>query len=160
MKSLRPFLLWFLCAALPLAAQMSTLQNLPAVGVSVRGYAPDAAMLGLTETTMINAVRAVIEPAGVKVLPPPIVERTPEAAVLEISANVSLYGKSGFFFILDLQLREGVKTVRKLQTLTTIPAVTWAEQEAGFTAKPEKAEAALAKLAQKFADEWAKAQGR
>lgn len=162
MKPLRPILLWCLCGALGLAAQsadMSVLQNLPAVGVVVRGLSPDGAKLGLTESSLIATVRAAIEPAGLKVIPPPMLERTPNAAVLEVSANVSLAGKSGYFYILDLQLREPAKPLRELRTLVTLPAVTWAEQTGGCTAKAENAQAALARLAQRFAEEWAQAQG-
>ncbi len=162
MKLLRSFLLCLLCCTLRLTAEtveMSALENLPTVGVTVRGLSSDGAKLGLTESALIATVRGVIEPAGLKVLPPPVLERTPTAAVLEISANVSLNGKTSYFYILDLQLREPVKPLRKLQTLVTVPAVTWSEQTGGVTARAEKVQEALARLAQQFADEWSQAQG-
>ena len=163
MKLLQAILWWCLCGVLTAAAQsgeMSTLQNLPEVGVVVRGLSPDGAKLGLSESALIATVRAAIEPAGVKVIPAPMLERRPDAAVLEISANVSLNGKTSYFFILDLQLRETVKPVRKLQTLVTLPAVTWAKQTGGVTAKAETVQAALGRLALGFAEEWEQAQGR
>jgi hypothetical protein len=162
MKLCRWLVLCVWCSALGLgaaAAEMSALENLPSLGVVVRGLSPDGAKLGLTETALIATVRAVLEPAGVKVMPPPVLERTPNAAVLEISANVSLSGRTTYFFILDLQLREPVKPLRKLQTLVTVPAVTWAEQTGGATAKAENVHAALTRLAQRFAEEWDQAQG-
>ena len=160
MKTLRPLLLWCLCGALSLAAQsaeLSVLQNLPAVGVAVRGLSPDGAKLGLTESGLVAVVRAVVEEAGVEVIPPPVLERTPGASVLEISANVSLAGRSSYFYILDLQLREAVKPLRPHRTLATLPAVTWAEQTGGVTAKAENVQAALDRLARRFAEEWEQA---
>lgn len=138
-------------------AAMSVLQNLPAVGVVVRGLSPDGAKLGLTESALITTVRAVVEPAGLRVLPPPLLERTPDAPILEISANVSLTGRTSYFYILDLQLRESVKPLRSHQLLVTVPAVTWAEQKAGVTARPENVQKALADLAQRFTEEWQQA---
>jgi len=161
MRFLRPIFLWCLCGVLAAAAQdaeLSVLQNLPALGVTVRGLSSDGAKLGLTETALVATVRAVVEPVGVKVLPPPVLERTPTAAVLEITANVSQTGKTSYFFILDLQLREPLKPARPHRTLVTVPAVTWAEQTGGVTAKPESVQAALARLAQRFAEEWEQAQ--
>ena len=160
---LRLSLFWCLCGAAVLPAQvasMSALQNLPAIGVKVRGLSPDGAKFGLTETALIATVREVLEPAGVRVLPPLLLERTPEAPALEISANLSQITKTGYFFILDLQLWELAKPVRKLQTLVTIPVATWAQQAGGYTAKPEAVQAALAALAGRFVDEWSEAQGR
>lgn len=160
MRILRPVLLWCLCAVLGASAQdadLSVLQNLPAVGVAVRGLSSDGAKLGLTETTLIATAREAIEPAGVKVIPPPVLERTPSAPVLEITANVSQTGRTSFFFILDLQLREPLKPARPHRTLVTVPAVTWAEQTGGVTAKAETVQAALARLAQRFAEEWEQA---
>ncbi len=148
--------------ALSLAAQsadMSVLQNLPAVGIAVRGLSPDGAKLGLTESGLIAVVRAVVEEVGVQVIPPPVLERTPGAPVLEISANVSLAGRTSYFYILDVQLREAVKPLRKHETLATLPAVTWAEQTGGVTAKAETVEAALGRLARRFAEEWKQARG-
>ncbi len=136
---------------------MSALQNLPAIGVKVRGLSADGAKLGLTDTELISTVRGVLEAAGVRVLAPPVLERMPEAPTLEISANLSQISKTGYFFILDLQLWEPVKPVRKLQTLVTLPAITWAQQTGGYTAKPEVVQAALAKLAERFAGEWSEA---
>jgi hypothetical protein len=161
MRLLCPFLLWCLCGAIAAVAQdaeLSVLQNLPAVGVTVRGLSPDGAKLGLTESALVATVRAMIEPVGVKVIPPPQLERTPSAAVLEITANVSLSGKTSYFFILDLQLREPLKPARAHRTLVTVPAVTWAEQTGGVTAKAETVQAALARLALRFAEEWEQAQ--
>lgn len=161
MRIMRPFLLWCLCGVLFAAAQdadLSVLQNLPAVGVSVRGLSSDGAKLGLTETALISTVREAIEPAGVKVIPPPVLERTPSAPVLEITANVSQSGKTSYFFILDLQLREPLKPARPHRTLVTVPAVTWSEQTGGVTAKAANVQAALARLAQRFAEEWEQAQ--
>lgn len=162
MKLLRLVLLWWLCGAGALSAQvasMSALQNLPAVGVKLRGLSADGAKFGLTETALITTVREVLEPAGVRVLAGPVLERTPEAPTVEISANLSQISKAGYFFILDLQLWEPAKPVRKLQTLVMIPAVTWAQQTGGYTAKPETVYAALAKLAERFAGEWTEARG-
>ena len=163
MKFLRLTLLWWLCGAVALTAQvasMSALQNLPSVGVKVRGLSADGAKFGLTETELITTVRGVLEQAGVRVLPPPVLERAPETPTVEISANLSQITKTGYFFILDLQLWEPAKPVRKLQTLVTIPVVSWAQQTGGYTAKPETVQAALAKLAESFAAEWSEAQGR
>lgn len=162
MKLLRLTLLLWLCGAAALTAQvasMSALQNLPAVGVKVRGLSADGAKFGLTETGLIEAVRGVLEPAGVRVLPPPVLDRTPEAPAVEISANLTQISKTGYFFILDLQLWEPAKPVRKLQTLVTIPVATWAQQTGGYTTKPETVYAALAKLADRLAGEWCEAQG-
>ena len=161
MRYMRPMLLWFLWGLAGVAAQdadLSVLQNLPALGVAVRGLSSDGAKLGLTETALIAAVREAIEPAGVKVIPPPVIERTPSAPVLEITANVTQSGKTSYFFILDLQLREPLKPVRTHRTLVTVPAVTWSEQTGGVTAKAEIVQAALARLAQRFAEEWEAAQ--
>lgn len=161
MRFVRLILLWCLCGGLVCGAQdadLSVLQNLPAVGVAVRGLSSDGAKLGLTETALIATVREAIEPVGVKVIPPPMLERTPSAPVLEITANVSLAGKTSYFFIVDLQLREPVKPMRSHRTLVTVPAVTWAEQTGGVTAKAESVKAALARLAQRFAEEWEQAQ--
>lgn len=163
MKFLRLTLLWWLCGAVALSAQvasMSALQNLPAVGVKVRDLSVDGAKFGLTETALLATVRGVLEPAGVRVVPPPMLERAPDTPTLEISANLSKTTKTGYFFILDLQLWEPGKPVRKLETLATIPVVTWAQQKGGFTAKPEAVNAALAKLAEAFVAEWRTAQGR
>lgn len=160
MKILRLLFLCLLSLPCWLTAQsgeMSVLQNLPAVGVVVHGLSPDGLQLGLTESALIKTVREVIEPAGVKVIPPPLLERTPEAPVLEITANVSLSGRTSYFFILDLQLRESLKPARAHRVLRTIPAVTWAEQKAGVTARADKVEAALGRLAQTFAEEWEQA---
>jgi hypothetical protein len=140
-------------------ADLSVLQNLPELGVTVHGLSPDGAKMGLTESALVGTVRAVLEPAGVKVIPPPVLERKPQAPVLEITANVSLTGKTSYFYILDLQLREQLKPVRAHRTLVTVPAVTWAEQTGGVTAKAENVQAALARLAQRFAEEWEQAQG-
>ena len=162
MKTLRPILLWCLCGALSLAAQsadMSVLRNLPAVGIAVRGLSPDGAKLGLTESGLVAVVRAAVEEVGVEVIPPPVLERTPGAPVLEISANVSLAGRASYFYILDVQLREAVKPLRKHEVLATLPAVTWAEQTGGVTAKAANVEAALGRLARQFAAEWEQARG-
>lgn len=162
MKVLRLVLFWWLCSAAALSAQvasMSALQNLPAVGVRLRGLSADGAKFGLTETELITTVRGILEPAGVRVLAGPVLERTPEAATVEISANLSQISKAGYFFILDLQLWEPAKPVRKLQTLVTIPVVTWTQQTGGYTTKPEAVYAALAKLAERFAGEWDEARG-
>ncbi|MFT3831601.1 MAG: hypothetical protein QM691_18040 [Opitutaceae bacterium] len=160
MKPLLAFALCLFAAGLVRAqdADMSVLQSLPEVGVVVRGLSPDGAKLGLTESALIAGVRAVIEPAGVRIIPPPMLERTPQAPVLEITANVSLTGKTSYFFILDLQLREQLKPARAHRTLMAIPAVTWAQQTAGVTAKAENVQTALARLAQRFAEEWEQAQ--
>ncbi len=160
MTILRLPLLWALLGVVTLLAQpaeLSVLQGLGEVGVVVRGLSPDGAKLGLTETALVATVRGVLEPAGVRIIPPPMLERNPQSPVLEISANVSLSGRTSYFFILDLQLRETVKPPRAHRTLKTIPAVTWAEQTAGVTAKPESVQAALGRLAQRFADEWERA---
>ena len=141
-------------------ASMSALQNLPAVGVQVRGLSPEGAKFGLTETALIATVRGVLEPAGVRVLPPPLIERAPDTPTVEISANLSSVSKTGYLFILDLQLWEPAKPVRKIQTLVTIPVITWAQQTGGYAAKLETVHAALAKLAERFAAEWSTAQGR
>ena len=159
---LRLALFWWFCGTAVLTAQvasMSALQNLPAVGVKLRGLSADGAKFGLTETELITTVRGVLEPAGVRVLAGPVLERTPEAATVEVSANLSQISKSGYFFILDLQLWEPAKPVRKLRTLVTIPVVTWAQQTGGYTTKPETVYAALAKLAERFAGEWTEARG-
>ncbi|HLP09080.1 MAG TPA: hypothetical protein VK178_13015 [Opitutaceae bacterium] len=160
MKSLLALIcsLFAVCFIRAQDAEMSALQNLPEVGVLVRGLSPDGAKLGLTESALIAGVRAVLEPAGVKIIPPPMLERLPQAPVLEITANVSLTGKTSYFFILDLQLREQLKPARAHRTLVTIPAVTWAQQMAGVTAKAENVQAALARLTQRFAEEWEQAQ--
>ena len=163
MKLLRLALLWWWCGAALLPAQvasMSALQNLPAVGVRIRGRSPESGKFGLTETALIATVRGVLEPAGVRVLPPPVWERTPETPTVEISANLSQISKTGYCFILDLQLWEPAKPVRKLQTLVTIPVVTWAQQKGGYTSKPETVHAALTSLAEAFVAEWSAAQGR
>lgn len=139
-------------------ADLSVLQNLPTVGIAVHGLSPDGAKLGLKESALIATVREAIEPAGVQVLLPPLLDRRPEVPVLEISANVTQTGRTGYFFILDLQLREPLKPTRAHRTLVTIPAVTWAQQTGGATAKAEALQAALARLAQRFADEWQQAQ--
>lgn len=139
------------------SGDMSVLQNLPALGVVVRGLSSDGAKLGLTESDLIAAVRGPIEAAGVKIIPPPMLERTPDAPLLEISANVSQNGRATFFYILDLQLRESVKPLRANRTLVTVPAVTWAEQKGGATAKAESVCAALAQLAERFAEQWKEA---
>lgn len=162
MKLLRLVLLLWLCGGVALFAQvasMSALQNLPAVGVKLRGLSADGAKFGLTETELITTVRGVLEPAGVRVLAGPVLERTPEAPTVEISANLSQISKAGYFFILDLQLWEPAKPVRKLRTLGTIPVVTWTQQTGGYTTKPETVYAALAKLAERFAGEWTEARG-
>ncbi len=161
MKLLRLLTLLSLSAAVFGRAQdadLSVLQNLPAIGVVVHGLSPDGAKLGLTESGLVAGVRAVVEPAGVEVLPPPVLERTPQAPVLEITANVSLAGRASYFFILDLQLREQLKPGRPHRTLMTIPAVTWAQQTAGVTGKADNVRTALARLAQRFVDEWSQAQ--
>ena len=161
MKLFRLLSLWCLCGVVALNAQvasMSVLQNLPAVGVKVRGLSPDGAKFGLTETALIAAVREVIEPAGVRVLAQPVLDRTPDAPTVEISANLTQISKTGYFFILDLQLWEPAKPGRRLQTLVTVPVVTWAQQTGGYTTKPETVYAAVAKLAERFSDEWREAQ--
>ncbi len=150
-------LLWSGASLVAQSGEMSVLQNLPAVGVVVRGLSSDGAKLGLTESELIAAVREPLEAAGVRIIPPPMLERTPEAPLLEISANVSQSGRTSYFYILDLQLREPVKPPRVNRTLVTVPAVTWAQQKGGVTANPENVGAALAQLAQRFADEWTEA---
>jgi hypothetical protein len=96
----------------------------------------------------------------VRVLPPPVLERAPETPTVEISVNLSQISKTGYCFILDLQLWEPAKPVRKLQTLVTIPVITWAQQKGGYTAKPETVYGALTSLAEAFVAEWSAAQGR
>jgi hypothetical protein len=160
MRYFRPILLWCLCAVLVAAAQdadLSVLQNLPAVGVAVRGLSSDGAKLGLTETALIATVREAIEPVGVKVIPPHA-----RAYALGSCAGDHCQREpcrqTSYFFIVDLQLREPLKPVRPHRTLVTVPAVTWAEQTGGVTAKAENVQAALARLAQRFAEEWEQAQ--
>ncbi len=153
--------MWCLCGAVAIMAQpasMSSLQNLPSVGLRVRGLSPDGAKLGLTESGLTETVRKALENAGVGIVPPPMLERAPDIPVVEISANLNQVSRTGFLFVLDLQLWEPAQPVRPLQTLTKIPVATWVAQDCGYTAKAEKITGSLAALAEQFAAEWKPAQ--
>lgn len=161
MKLIRLLSMWCLCGAVAILAQpaaMSSLQNLPEVGVRVRGLSPDGAKLGLTESELVATVRKALETAGVKIVPPPVLDREPDTPVVEISANLNQVSRTGFLFVLDLQLWEPAQPVRKLKTLVKIPVATWAAQDCGYTAKAEKVRDSLAAMAEQFATEWRPAQ--
>lgn len=139
---------------------MSTLQSLPVLTVTVRGVSPDGEALGLTEAKLIEIVRGPLEAAGVKVIAPELNEKTPGRPSLEIAANVNKVGAKSCLYVLQLQLREDTKLVRKTRNLAEIPALTWEAQKIGYTARGEQVAADLAKLAEKFAEEWTGANRR
>lgn len=133
---------------------MSTLQELPVVTVSVRGVSPDGEGLGLVEAKLIEVVREPLAAAGVKVIAAELNEKTPGRPAVEITANVNKVGAKSYLYVLQLQLREDAKLVRKTKNLDAIPVVTWEAQKTGYTSKPEAVQADLVKLTEKFLEEW------
>jgi len=162
MRHLRVFLLVLLVAGLlphlPAAGMtMSTLQNLPALGVKVRGLSPDGMILGLSEAELVQTVAATLQKVGVKVVQGPALDQLPGGPTLEITANITRIGVRSHLFIVRLELRENVKFVRQTQNLVTVPAITWDREADGYTAKIEVIRAKLTELAEKFAAEWSEA---
>lgn len=133
---------------------MSSLQDLPVFAVTVRGLSPDAEALGLNEKQLIELVSGPLTAAGAKVITPEANEKTPGRPSLEIAANVNKVGAKAFLFVLQLQLREDAKLVRKTKNLDAIPVMTWEAQKTGYTSKPETVAADLTKLTEKFVAEW------
>lgn len=133
---------------------MSTLQDLPTLAISVRGLSPDAEAFGLSEKQLIDLVRSPLEIAGVRVIAPDANEKTVGRPALEVAVNVNKVGPKACLFVLQLQLREDAKLLRKTKNLVAIPVVTWEAQKTGYTGKPEIVTAELTKLAEKFAEEW------
>ena len=136
---------------------MSTLQNLPAVGVKVRGLSPDGMTLGLSEAELVQTVSAALQKVGVRVARGPEVDQLPGGPPLEVTANITPFGVRSHLFIVRLELRENVKFVRKTQNLVTVPAITWDAETDGSTTKIEVIRAKLAELAERFAAEWSEA---
>ena len=157
---IRCFWLVLLLAAPALRAQsvsMSTLQNLPALTVTVRGLSVDGEALGLTKDELIRTVTRELNSTHLTIVTAAQAEKLPGAPALEITANVSKISARGFLFILGFQLRENVTLARKTRNLVNLPAVTWEVQAGGYTGKPEVVYDSLTTLAQKFVTEWSEA---
>lgn len=139
------------------ALSMSTLQNLPAVKVSVRAITPDGERFGVTPGVLTQVVTDTLKAGGVKVVPESEASGGAYVPVLEITAIINRLSGNGHIYTLRLALREMVVLRRKTANLVDLGAITWERETQGYTSASDRLMASSMTLADRFVTEWREA---
>lgn len=143
------------------AASYSTLQNLPGVGISVRGLAEEAERFGLTEDDVRRKVERVLQESGIAILAEEAALSAPGSPHLEVTVYLSrLRGNGGHLYTLQTALREVVALERPTEQLVTVPAATWERVSHGIASTPARLLISLERLLARFTDEHREANPR
>ena len=133
---------------------MSSLQNLPAIGVQVKGLPAAADAFALVEDDIIDFVRQILDRTGVPVVDQDGLDQEPGEPVLEVTLNLVKVRGPSHLYTIDLELRESVVPVRELSSLVDIPAVTWKRQTAGIANRGSTVLDSLAIVVEDFGSEY------
>ena len=145
-------------AALPsvgFAFSMSSLQNLPGVGVNVKQLPPDALKLGVSKETLRAVLAGGLTEAGVPVFDADRLQTVPGAPILELSVLVRKgRGGDSFIFSARLSLQEMVSLDRPTENLASIYAPTWEKHVLGVTDQEVFVRRAARQLLARFVREY------
>ena len=145
-------------AALPsvgFAFSMSSLQNLPGVGVNVKRLPPDALKLGVSEATLRAVLADGLTEAGVPLYDGDKLNTAPGAPILELSVLVKkVRGEDSFIFSARLSLQEMVSLERPTENLASIYAPTWEKHVLGVTDHAAYVRSAARQLLARFVKEY------
>jgi hypothetical protein len=133
---------------------MSSLQNLPAIGVQVKGLPAAADAFALVEDDIIDFVRQILDRSGVPIVDQVGLDQEPGEPVLEVTLNLVKVRGPSHLYTIDLELRESVVPVRELSSLVDIPAVTWKRQTAGIANRGSTVLDSLAIVVEDFGSEY------
>jgi len=136
---------------------MSTLQDLPVVGVSVRAITPDGERFGVTPGVLTQLVTDTLKAGGVKVVSEEEASGGANVPVLEITAIVNRLSGNGHIYTLRLSLRELVELRRKTKNLVELGAITWEKETQGYTSNSDRLMSSALTLAERFVTEWREA---
>jgi len=155
--TIRPATLLILLSIVPFAradVSMSSLQNLPAIGVQVKGLPAAADAFALVEDDIIDFVRQILDRSGVPIVDQVGLDQEPGEPVLEVTLNLVKVRGPSHLYTIDLELRESVVPVRELSSLVDIPAVTWKRQTAGIANRGSTVLDSLAIVVEDFGSEY------
>ena len=133
---------------------MSSLQDLPAIGVQVKGLPAAADAFALVEDDIIDFIRQILDRNGVPVVDQDGFGREPGEPVLELTLNLVKVRGPSHLYTIDVELRELVVPVRELSSLVEIPAVTWKRQTAGIANRGSTVLDSLATVVEDFGSEY------
>jgi hypothetical protein len=133
---------------------MSSIQNLPAIGVQVGGLPAAADAFALVEDDIIDFIRQILDRNGVPVVDQDGLGREPGEPVLEVTLNLVKVRGPSHLYTIDVELRELVVPVRELSSLVEIPAVTWKRQTAGIANRGSTVLESLATVVEDFGSEY------
>jgi len=155
--TIRPATLLILLSIVPFAradVSMSSLHNLPAIGVQVKGLPAAADAFALVEDDIIDFVRQILDRSGVPIVDQVGLDQEPGEPVLEVTLNLVKVRGPSHLYTIDLELRESVVPVRELSSLVDIPAVTWKRQTAGIANRGSTVLDSLAIVVEDFGSEY------
>jgi hypothetical protein len=148
-----------LCAAAS-GFSLSTLQDLPGVGISVKRMQTDAERLGLSEEGLKFLMERRLNDGGVPVFADSKASDMPGAPMLEVGILVrKMEGESTYLFTVRLALQEMVVLDRPTQNLASFYAPTWEKAVLGITNKKGYVEAAVGQLIARFVREYKEENG-
>ena len=137
------------------SVSMSTLQNLPGVGVSVRRLNKDARKLGLSEEDLRDLLAVQLQLAHIKVYSEDELYELPGAPTLELFVLVQeMNDGSGFIFTTRLSLQERVNLERPTEALDSVFAPTWEKSVLGITNIKKYVDRSVRALSGRFVKEY------
>lgn len=140
------------------AQSYSTLQNLPGVGVAVRGLTATAEQFGLAEADVRRKVEQALKKANAAVLTEEAMQSAPGSPVLEVTVHLSRFRDSSYLYTIQAALREVVQLERQTD-LVTVPAATWERVSHGIASSPVRVTLSLERLLDLFVEEYREAGG-
>ena len=145
----------FYAGAAAFGFSMSTLQNLPGVGVSVKQLSPDAERLGVSGDALELLMESRLKSGAITVFPNDRVSDIPGAPLLELTVLVrKVEGESSYLFTARLALQEMVVMERPTQHLASIYAATWEKTILGITHQKGYVDGAVGQLIARFIREF------
>lgn len=150
--------MWAVLAIQPVlldAMSMSTLQNLPGVGVQVQQLNTDALDFGLSEDELRELLAETLNEAGVTVYSEEKLSTAPGSPTLELKILMrQVRGESSYIFSIELALQEMVSLERPTESLEAIYAPTWEKTVLGITNQKTYVKVGVRKLLERFIQEY------
>ena len=136
---------------------LSSLQDLPGVGVDVADL-PSAAMeFGLRKGPLMDIMRRALQKAEVPIYSEEELSAAPGSPILELKVMIGkLSGTSGYLYSARLELQEKIALERPTEHLISIYAPTWERTILGVTNGTAHIYVAVEKLLEWFVDEYRK----